>query len=256
MNHLSTVKLSSHAGWSESRGRARIGVVVPYSNTNLEPDLMMLRPPGVSLHFARIAGYDLDKIPDSNQMRQLTLASLDDVITSLKAARPNLILYGCTSATLSQGPEYDRAFADRIHALAEVPAVTAAGALVESLRAKNIKQIAFSSPYVEQLNRDAIGFLSACDIETVSSAYVGSDLDNYGQGELTPDQIFDLGVRADSRRAEALVLSCTDMRAVEATERLESALGKPVITSNNALMQSAIGRLPLDDDYFTAANTL
>ena len=34
------------ADWP-SRGRARIGVVVPMSNSNLEPDLTLLRPDGV-----------------------------------------------------------------------------------------------------------------------------------------------------------------------------------------------------------------
>ena len=86
---------------SKSRGRARIGVVVPFSNTNLEPDMQMLRPEGVSLHFARAGGYDLDEVPDSNQMRQFALASLDEAIGSLSAARPDVILYGCTSATLT-----------------------------------------------------------------------------------------------------------------------------------------------------------
>ena len=228
---------------SETRGRARIGVVVPFSNTNLEPDLMLLRPPGVSLHFARAVGYDLDEIPDSKQMREFALTSMADVITSLKATRPDLILYGCTSATLSHGPQFDREFAERIRNMAGVPAVTAAGALVESLQANKIRRIAFGSPYVGQLNREAIAFLSACEVETVSTAHFENELSNYGQGELTPEQVVELGIRADSPRAEALVLSCTDMRAVEAIEKLESVLGKPVITSNQALMRSALVRL-------------
>ena len=65
---------------SQSRGRARLGIVVPFSNTNLEPDMQMLRPSGVSLHFARAGGYDLDEVPDSNQMRQFALASLEEVV--------------------------------------------------------------------------------------------------------------------------------------------------------------------------------
>ncbi len=39
-----------------SRGRARMSIVVPFSNTNVEPDMQMLRPDGVSLHFARVGG--------------------------------------------------------------------------------------------------------------------------------------------------------------------------------------------------------
>ena len=32
------------------------------------------------------------------------------------------------------------------------------------------------------------------------------------------------------------MLSCTDMRSVEAIERVEAKLGKPVVTSNQAMM--------------------
>ena len=39
--------------------------------------------------------------------------------------------------------------------------------------------------------------------------------------------------------AQALVLSCTDMRSVEIIARLEAAVGKPVITSNQAMMFQA-----------------
>ncbi len=227
-----------------SRGDGRIGVIVPMSNTNLEPDMMMLKPDGVSVHFARTGGYDLDKVPDSKQMGDFALSSIEPVVELLVAARPDVILYGCTSATLAHGPGFDHNFTAKIESLAGVPAVTAAGALVESLRAVGAKSIAFTSPYVEALNREAIEFLSACDIETVSSAYVGSDLGNYGQGELTPSEVYELGIRADSDAADALVLSCTDMRAVEVIDFLNKTLGKPVISSNQALMQSAISRLP------------
>ena len=76
----------------------------------------------------------------------------------------------------------------------------------------------------------------------------GGDLGNYSQGELKPEQVCELGLRADSPEAEALVLSCTDMRAVEAIPKLQCALGKPVITRNQALMESARVRLCLDAD--------
>ena len=112
-----------------SRGRARIGVVVPITNSNLEPDMVLLRPDGVSMHYARAGGYDPDEVPDSNQMRNFALGSLDEIISSLAAVRPDLILYGCTSATLAHGPEFDREFCARIKQMAGVGAATAAGAL-------------------------------------------------------------------------------------------------------------------------------
>ena len=52
--------------------------------------------------------------------------------------------------------------------------------------------------------------------------------------------MFDLGRAADHPKAGAIVLSCTDMRSVEIIGRLEEALGKPVITSNQAMMFQAL----------------
>ena len=38
---------------------SRIGMIVPSSNTNAEPDCLMLAPPGVTIHTTRSGGYDV-----------------------------------------------------------------------------------------------------------------------------------------------------------------------------------------------------
>ncbi|MEQ9490405.1 MAG: hypothetical protein RIM72_15570 [Alphaproteobacteria bacterium] len=42
------------------------------------------------------------------------------------------------------------------------------------------------------------------------------------------------------------MLSCTDMRSVEVVERSESDLGKPVITSNQAMHFCALSAIGVD----------
>ena len=227
----------------KDRGNGRIGVIVPVSNTNLEPDAFALCPEGVSLHFMRAGGYDLDEIPNSAQMRQFAESSLEEVIQALCAVRPGVVIYGCTSATLSFGPIYDNKFREKIEGLAGVPAITAAGALVESLNDLGVKRIAFASPYTKQLNQEGAEFIVACGIGVVNVAYIGEDLGNYGQGALAPDAVYALGLRCDHPEADAVVLSCTDMRTIEVIEALEIALDKPVVSSNQALMHVASKRL-------------
>jgi maleate isomerase/arylmalonate decarboxylase len=231
--------------YCNDRGAGRIGFIVPVSNSNLEPDMVAMRPDGVSLHFMRAGGYDLDQIPDSSQMRQFAESSLDAVVQALSAVRPDVVAYGCTSATLSLGPDYDREFRSKIESLAGVPSFTAACALVEALRDLGIGAVGFASPYTEQLNREGADFLSASGIKVVNTAYVGQDLGNYVQGALTPDEVFSLGLRSNHKEAEALVLSCTDMRTIEVIEELEKALDKPVVSSNQALMYVATKLLGL-----------
>ncbi|MBY8974996.1 Asp/Glu racemase [Rhodobacteraceae bacterium NNCM2] len=223
-----------------SRGRARIGVLVPFTNTNLEPDMVMLAPEGVSVHFARLGGYDADEIPDDKQMAGLGAADLGEPLALIQGVRPDVILYGCTSATLTHGSAFDRALAAQIRERSGAASVTAAGALVHAIRALGATHIAFASPYVGAINDQAVAFLASEGVETVGRTDIGRDLGNYGQGELQPDEIHALACRADVPEAEAIVLSCTDMRSVETVARLEADLGKPVICSNQAMMFQAL----------------
>ncbi len=229
-----------------NRGSARIGLLVPFTNTNLEPDIALLAPVGVSIHAARLGGYDIDEIPDADQMAGLGASDIDEPLRLLNGVRPDVILYGCTSATLSHGVAFDRDLSAKVSAIGGAKTVTAAGALVAALTILSVKKIAFASPYVASLNDRAIAFLADSGFETVSRADYPVALDNYGQGQLSPDAVFDLGMRADCDAAQALVLSCTDMRSVETIARLETAIGKPVVTSNQAMMRVALNHLGLE----------
>lgn len=228
-----------------SRGRARIGVLVPFTNTNLEADLAMVRPNGISFHFARLGGYDADEIPDAQQMAGMGASAIDEPLRMIAGARPDVVMYGCTSATLTHGIAFDRDLAARIRQDTGAATVTAAGALVHALKTLGIARAGFASPYVGAINQQAVSFLADAGIETVNVADVGRALGNYGQGELTLDEVFELGKRADHPDAEAIVLSCTDMRSIETIERLEAALGKPVVSSNQAMLFEALEILNL-----------
>ncbi len=219
-----------------SRGRARFGVLVPFTNSNLEPDFTLLRPEGVSLHFARMGGYDRDEIPDEVQMQGLGAADMGPELEMIAGVRPDVVFYGCTSATLTHGTGFDRELAARIRRDTGAATVTAAGALVHALQAVGARRIGFASPYVPAINDMAIEFLGSEGIKTVARSELDEALDNDGQGALTPKRVFDLGRAADHPEAGAVVLSCTDMRSVETLEALERALGKPVISSNQAMM--------------------
>lgn len=232
----------------QSRGLARLGVVVPVTNTNLEPDMMMLAPEGVSVHFAHAGGYDIDAIPDEKQMRQYSDTPADDVVDALRICRSDVILYGCTSATLAQGPDYDRAFRRRIEQRTGIPAITAASALVDALADLGVERFAFSSPYVATLNDLALAFIESSGPRCVGRADAPTPLGNREVAALTPGDVIALAEQADRDDAEAVVLSCTDMRAAEAVREIERRLGKPVVTSNQAIMYRALSRLGIPFD--------
>lgn len=234
-----------NSNYTDSRGRARIGVVVPVTNTNLEPDMTMMRPKGVSIHFARSGGYDVDAIPDEKQMQNYSDAPYEEVVDSLKNCRSDIILYGCTSATLAQGPTFDEKFRTLIEARTSIPTVTAASSLIEALTDLDIKKFAFTSPYVTSLNDHAVSFIESYGMTCVGRFDTPTALSNNAMAGITPEQVLEMAVAVNNNDAEAIVLSCTDMRATEAIEAIEQRLGKPVITSNQAMMHAALKRLSI-----------
>ena len=219
-----------------TRKRAKIGVLVPFTNTNLEPDMMMMCPPDTTVHFQRMGGYDVDEIPGSDQMAGLGASDICHDLRMICGVRPDVILYGCTSATLAHGSQFDQDLAQQIKVASGAVSFTAAGSLISAIKALGVSRIGFSSPYVGEVNIQAVDFMHDNGIETVKRADVGKELGNYGQGELTPDEVFGLALKADHPDAQAIVLSCTDMRSVETVTRIEQHLKKPVVTSNQAMM--------------------
>ena len=235
---------------------ALCSVIVPSSNTNAEPDFQMLAPAGVTLHCTRSGGYDVEAIPDSSEMRRFARQALDQQLQLLVDGRVELIAYACTSATLSDGPEFDAAFCAEITAKTGLPAVTTAGALIEAMRDLGAQRVAFTSPYVARLAEESIEFIRQCGIEVVNQLGFERELNSLEQNRLTPADAYRMGLAADHPDADLLVISCTDYRALEAVTALEKALAKPVVTSNSALMYVCLKRLGLDFSNIEAAGYL
>jgi maleate cis-trans isomerase len=223
-----------------NRGTARIGVLVPFTNINLEPDLAMLAPEGVSLHVARIGGYDAREVPDEAQMTGLGEAPIEEPLAMIAGARPDVVIYGSTAASFTHGAEFDRTLAEQVEAATGAPVVTAAGAVVRALARLGVRRVGVASPYVSALNDLAERYLTEAGVETAGRADIGAALGNHQQGALTPAEVVAMARRADAPEAEAVVLVGTDLRAVEAIEVAEAELGKPVIASNQALMLAAL----------------
>ena len=227
------------------RGTFRIGVLVPFTNTNLETEMILMCPADTTVHFQRLGGYDAEAIPAADQMAGLGASAIDHDVRMIAGVKPNAILLGCTSATLTHGSAFDAELANKIAMQAGSIVLTAAGCLVASIKAMSASKVGFASPYTSDINVHAELFLQENKIETVNRAEIDRELNNWEQGELTTEEVFDLAIRADSDDAQAIVLSCTDLRTVDAIPKIEAKLGKPVISSNQAMVYCAMAKLGL-----------
>ena len=68
-------------------------------------------------------------------------------------------------------------------------------------------------------------------------------------------EVYALAVQADSPETEAIVLSCTDLKALDIVKRLEAKTGKPVVTSNQAMM-FALSRIKTSFNFCSCPGVL
>ncbi len=66
-------------------------------------------------------------------------------------------------------------------------------------------------------------------------------------GRVTPGCLKEFALSIDSPDADAIFVSCGGIRSLDVVEEIEEAAGKPVITSNQAMMWSCLRRAGIED---------
>ena len=225
-------------GW-----RARIGVIVPPSNTVNETEFNRLKPDGVSFHFTRSP---LHADPAADGFAAM-MRDLDRAGGELASCSVDLVAYGCTAGSMACPADL---LLGRLNEAAGARAVSTAGAILDALEALGATRIAMATPYTEATNAHEAHFLERHGIAVVASAGLGLNATPEKIREISrvaPRAVFDHARAVDRPDAEALLICCTDFNTVDAVEPLEEALGKPVVTSNTATLWAALRALGIED---------
>ncbi len=216
--------------------RARIGIVMPSVNTVMEPWASGVVPEGVSVHFSRMF------IPADTTAE--TLIEMDrtegkSAVRQLSSIFPHVIAYGCTASSIVQGLAYDAHLRAEIAEGYDVPATTAAHAILSGLKAVGASRISIVSPYPAKVDEAEHDYFTSAGFDVRGGAFLGIS-DGFRLAEPEPETLFDLGKRGCDPTADALVMSCLNTRSHTVIAPLEEALGKPVITSTQSTLWQAL----------------
>jgi maleate isomerase/arylmalonate decarboxylase len=222
--------------------RARLGVIVPPTNTANEAEWNRTAPEGVSVHSTRMRLHG----PGSTESE--LRADLARHAAELAEADADVIAYGCTAGSLTVPATVLAEFMERTSGR---PCITTAQALVEALRALGVQRVALATPYHDALNAHEAAFLAAHAIDTVACRGLGlgaGGVHEYRAIALVePEAVFAHAVSADTDAAQAVLVSCTDFATLGVIERLEQTLGKPAVSSNQATFWLALRRAGIAD---------
>lgn len=222
---MKAVQMYSPYGW-----RAKIGLIVPSTNTVNEPEFNLMAPRGVSIHGARIML--LGKATTESYIKMAD--ETERAAAELATAEVDVIAWGCTSGSFVV-PRHE--IEAKIERAANIPAVTTSSAVLAALKAIGARRVALGTPYVDFVNREEIAYLEDAGF-TVVSMY-GMQLgetqeERRGIGRVPPESLSRFVRHIDRPEADAVFLSCTNLATVPMIAELEAEIGKPVVTSNQA----------------------
>jgi len=225
--------------------KATLGLVVLQADETIEQDFRRLFPD------RDIAIY-ISRIPSGEALSSDTIAEMKENLPHSarlfpRAARFDAVGYGCTSGTTLIGAD---AVAAMIRQGVKTPFVTdPLTAALAALRALDVTHLGLVTPYVKHIAapvRDAF----------IAAGFQVSETVNFGEAvEARVARIAPASIKAAARQAaqgaQAVFLSCTNLRTLDIINDLEAELGLPVLSSNQVLAWH-MGQLtgaPLASDF-------
>lgn len=218
----------------------RIGVLYPSSGLS-EDELQRMLPEGVSLHITRV--------PMAAPTYEAELHMVDRVEEAsrlLVDARVEIIAFDSTVGSLIGGKGYDQVIINRIEEATGTIATTAATAVVAGLRAIGIRRFTLLTPYVKVLHEKERTFLEDEGFRVLKDRTLQLT-DCLEQYDMDPNHWCELAKGLNVRESEGCLISCGGIRVVTMIEQLERDLGKPVLTTNQALIWQCLRKIGVED---------
>jgi maleate isomerase len=157
----------------------------------------------------------------------------------LADADVDVVLLAATAPTSRNGMGYDRELQERIRSASGRPAMTASTAMLEAFGLLEIERLALAAPWAEEVNKTVASFMEANGISVVNQIAMGV-VRNVEVGVLDSQTAYDLACRVDCSEAQAIFLACGNWPTMDQIDRLEQKLGKPVLTTNQVSLWSAL----------------
>jgi maleate isomerase/arylmalonate decarboxylase len=221
-------------GW-----RARLGLIVPPTNTANEAEWNRVLPDGISVHTTRMVLHAQTDRP---------VADDDELAVDLRRAAGEVaqagvttIAYGCTAGSMTLPLER---LPQIIHTATGIPGVTTAGAVVAALREVGAQNVALAAPYHDAMVHHEASFLATLGFHITATRGLGiganGPSDYVRLRTVAPAQVYAHARATIVPGTDALFIACTDLATLAVVDALEADLGIPVITSNQATLWATL----------------
>jgi len=221
--------------------RAKFGVLVPSTNTIVEPDFYAMAPPGVTLHTGRISITN-PRMEDDAGMEALMVqirASIGQAVRDVMTCEPDYLVMGMSSETFWGGRKGTEEFERNIERLSGLPIATGARACERALTVLGARRLGIVTPYQPVGDAQVRRFLEECGYEVVAlkGLRCPTAVSIAHEDEATLRRAI---LEVNRPEVEAIVQVGTNLSMLRLADEAERWLGKPVIAINAATFWYAL----------------
>ena len=230
-------------GW-----RARLGVLVPSGIISVEPEFGLMTPEGVSCHYHRFSFHGGENPDNDEVMNRLKRAEefMGDASEIITHVRPSVVVMAGTGVSFVGGYGYDQVLIEKMKKRnGNLPTTTTSTSVIDAFKKLGITKVSIAMPYVEQISKAAVKFVEDSGIKVLKADWLSKAVVDIPY--VSKETLYHQAIEVDDPESEAIFISCTNLHTIEIIEQLETALHKPVITSNQATMWNILRLAKIND---------
>jgi maleate isomerase len=230
-------------GW-----RAKFAVLVPSTNTSVQPEFDRMRPPGVTNHISRIRipNIPLESDEDFARLVEHIAAGQTEAVDSAMTCEPDRIVLGISVETFWGGYALSRKLKAELERHTGLDVSMGAEASEAALKRLGARRIGVVTPYWPVGDQNVSQFFTEAGFEVV--CLVGLKCESpVAIAHVSEAQLKDAVAAANAPEADAVIQVGTNLAMARLAPEAERQLGKPVVAINTAIYWHALRASGIDD---------
>lgn len=228
--------MTDSLGW-----RAKFAVLIPSTNTSVQPEFDAMCPPGVTNHISRIIIPDipLKSDADFNKLIDLIATAQMAAVDSVMSSHPDRLVLGISAETFWDGLNASRKLKRELEAHTGLKVSMGAEACEEAFKVYGAKRIGVITPYWPVGDKNVRRFFEEAGFEV--RRIVGLKCESPVLiAHATQRQLVDAFKEVDGDDVDLLVQVGTNLACGKVAAAGELWLGKPVVAINTAIFWQAL----------------
>lgn len=235
--------MTDSIGW-----RQKFAVLIPSTNTSVQPEFDAMRPAGVTNHISRIRipNIPLSNNADFQRLIELIAAAQNEAVDAVMSCEPDRLVLGISAETFWDGLAASQKLKTELHERTGLPISMGSEACDAAFKVLNMRRIAVVTPYQPVGDQNVTRFFEEAGFEVVRIK--GLRCESPVHIAHVQESTLAATLRElDGDDVDGLVQVGTNLAMARLAGHAETWLGKPVVAINTAIYWHALRQSGVTD---------